>query len=54
MKFKIYKRIAAADFHELKSVDITSIEELKNLYEEYGREDEPLKIYFDNDLIIIE
>jgi hypothetical protein len=54
MKFKIYQRITAADFRELKSVDITSMEELKNLYEEYGHEDEPLKIYFDNDLIIIE
>ena len=54
MKFKIYQRITAADCRELKSVDITSMEELKSLYEEYGHEDEPVKIYFDIDHIIIE
>lgn len=48
MKFTLYKQTSPTFWYKLKTVDISSLEELKNIYEDYGNGDEPLKVYFDD------
>ena len=57
MKFKVYKRITATYCKEIKHGHIFSMRALRKIFDKYGHEDEPLKVYF-NDInghyIIIE
>ena len=57
MKFIIYERITSNFCKEIDNCEISSIEELQDIYDTYGHPDEPLKVYFDEyngNYIIIE